>query len=356
LPKSGFKFKIRIFIKSVAEMENEKTIREYIRKLFIGRIGSDELKALNEWYDSFDNSEELTVDSDVQDTDGAVKRRILLRILNSIREVKLPVEKGNRIWRTHWKAAASIAFLVAVSSAVLYLTGVFTLKHPESEWLIKTTGMGEKSVISLKDGSKITLNGGSKLRYPEVIGSTGSRDVYLEGEAYFEINHNDSKPFQVHTGEITTTDAGTKFDISAFGGENKISVSLVEGKVKISANDPSAEIKNLDLAPSHQLVYNSKEKRGTVEVFDQESVSGWTKNILIFRKRALSEVMISLERAYGIKFVLADSATGKIKITANFRNDSYKTISEAIKKTTGLDYQMTGEGTGVRSIVFSRKR
>jgi len=92
-----------------------------------------------------------------------------------------------------------------------------------------------------------------------------------------------------------------------------------------------------------------------VEEFDPDEVFGWINNILVFKNEPLDEVMARLERAYGIRFILPDSAAGRIKITANFRNVSFKIVSEALRKTTGFTFTQTGGTGGVKSILFSRK-
>ena len=340
-------------------MEKAWIIPALIKKLFKGRITSDELKDLNGWYDSFEKSdadEEVTVFSNRSEDNETVKKRMLSRILNEIRPDKSTGTNIYYIAGTYWKAAASIAFLMIVSAGILYFAGAFDKKGIESGWNEKKTAMGEKSVISLADGSKITLNADSRIRYQRRTVGNGIREVFLEGEAYFEINHNNSKTFVVHTGEITTTDLGTKFNVSAFPADNKISVALVEGKVKVSVNTPVPGSTGLDLTPSYELIYDRGEKRSSVEKFDQQEATGWLNNILVFRKLPLDEVMVRLERAYGIKFVLPDNTAGRTMITANFMNESYQTVSEALKKTTGLGYRTIKEGSRIDSIVFFRKR
>ncbi|MEK6552667.1 MAG: FecR domain-containing protein, partial [Bacteroidota bacterium] len=153
------------------------------------------------------------------------------------------------------KYAASIAFFLVLVTGTLYISGVFNQKPAVISWNEKQTVMGEKYFATLSDGTIITLNADSKLKYPARF-TNGTREIYLEGEAFFEVKQDTSRPFIVHSGNISTTVLGTKFNVSAFPNEKNIAVSLVEGSVKVSKEE-SGTIENIVLLqPDQQLVYN----------------------------------------------------------------------------------------------------
>lgn len=255
---------------------------------------------------------------------------------------------------TFLRIAASVAFLLMLATGSLYLIGVLNQKTVSISWNEKTTMMGEKSIVTLLDGTKITLNADSKLKYPAHFGED-SREVYLKGEAYFNIMDDPSKPFVVHTGNLSTTVLGTKFNVSAFPDEKNIAISLVEGSVKIS-KEVSGTVENIViLQPEQQLLYNKEKMISTVEQFDIQETVGWKENVLIFRKEPFKNVLIKLERVYGIKFELTDKSFGNRKIMANFQNESVWTISETLKKLTGLQYKTIKENNETKRIVFFKK-
>ena len=245
-----------------------------------------------------------------------------------------------------YRVAASISFLILLSSVILYFSGVFNKEILLNE---KVTEMGQKTILTLFDGTKITLNGGSKLIYPSNFGET-TRDVYLEGQGYFEVMHNDQKLFIVHTGEVSTRVLGTKFDVKAFPGEDEISVSLVDGKVSVLRGDETSF-----LSPGEQLAYNKRSGNESISSFDYLQVIGWKDNVMIFNNKEIIKVFTELERTFGVKFELENVEFASMKIKANFKNDSFWTIVKVLQKTTGLAYRTDSSKGELEKIIFYKK-
>jgi ferric-dicitrate binding protein FerR (iron transport regulator) len=132
--------------------------------------------------------------------------------------------------------AAAIALFFLLSSGILYLSGVFSKKTGHVVWHEEITSAGGKSEIILSDGSQVTLNADSKLRYPDRF-DNARREVYLEGEGYFVVQHMMNQPFILYTGNLSTTVLGTKFNVSAYPENKAIAVSLLEGKVQVTRSE-----------------------------------------------------------------------------------------------------------------------
>ncbi|MCX6168760.1 MAG: FecR domain-containing protein [Ignavibacteriales bacterium] len=276
-------------------------------------------------------------------------------------EIKKKIENTDRnlfqkiLFTPHLiKTAASIILFITLSTTLLIVSGIFNKKPKAVIWNENVTEMGQKFTLSLPDGSTIILNADSKLKYPIGFGKN-SREVYLKGEAYFNISHNPSKPFVVHTGNLVTTVLGTKFNISAFPEEKNIAVSLVSGSVKVSKENSGTVENIVMLQPDQQLLYNKNNEIGTVEHFDLQEATGWKENVLVFKKEPFKNVLVKLERAYGIKFELTDPSFSNRKITANFKNESLWTISETLKKLTGLQCKNIKEKNETKKIIFYKK-
>jgi ferric-dicitrate binding protein FerR (iron transport regulator) len=178
----------------------------------------------------------------------------------------------------------------------------------------------------------------------------------LDGEAYFEVQRDSSRPFIVHTGKLSTIVLGTKFNVNASHNEKTIEVSLVEGKVKVTSGEQSNKKDMVILKPDQQLIFDKTTAIGIVNQFDQLKVTGWKDNILKFDDEPLAIVFKELEKMYGIKFEIAKQSYSNIKITANFKNESYLTIVEAIKKLTRLEYKIIKETNEPPKIVFDKKQ
>lgn len=246
------------------------------------------------------------------------------------------------------KVAASVVLFIV---GTLFLLNHFTVSPKQLTLNEKSTLVGQKSILTLFDGTKITLNANSKLKYPTHFGET-SRDVYLEGEAYFEVVHNSHKPFIVHTNEISTTVLGTKFNVCSFSDEDNIEVSLVEGKVTVS-NTEDENSGEVLLKPKEQFIYNKKRHKTEVRKFNIVKVVGWRDNTFIFNNEPLGIALKKLERAFGVKFEL--SAKNKVKryrLKANIKNESFWGVVETIKYATGLEYKVISENNEIEKVMF----
>ena len=252
-----------------------------------------------------------------------------------------------------FRIAASIAALIFLIAGGLFVSRLSKQKSDATAWNEKRTVMGEKVILTLFDGTKVTLNADSKMKYPVRFGED-LRDVSLEGEAYFEVAHDDTKPFIVHAGGVTTTDLGTKFNIKAFPGEKNVTVSLENGKVTVRADisENNKDTHEILLAPTQQFVFNKENETSTVETFDPQKASGWKDNILIFDNEPLSKVLITLERSFSVKFEIADQSLASRAIKANFKNESFWTVVKVLEKATGLTSKTIREKNELKKIVF----
>lgn len=165
---------------------------------------------------------------------------------------------------------------------------------------------GERREIIFQDGSKVFLNAGTTISYPQHFG-LAERRVVLDGEAYFEVTPNARRPFVVEIGKAAVKVLGTSFNVKAYDTEPKVDVVLIEGKVEFSHGK-----QQFMMAPSQRLVFDKAD--GTVEIFDEEQADRsalWRKNMLSFRDAPLQEVITTLERWYDVQFDVRDDAAYK---------------------------------------------
>jgi transmembrane sensor len=158
---------------------------------------------------------------------------------------------------------------------------------------------GKRSTITLSDGTKVWLNSGSRLVYtPAFTGK--SREVYLEGEGYFEVTKNEKRPFFVRTDAIQVKVYGTKFDVQAYKSDNEYSTILIEGKISLDLKDKSLS-EEIFLTPN-QKASLSKEQReiqlSNVENF--ENYIGWIDGYLTFQNETVSELIKQVAHYYNI--------------------------------------------------------
>ena len=329
---------------------NLKEFSILIEKYKKGECSTREKELLENYLGSFQNNPGEWNENEMGDK-NIVEEKVYSKILKSIYKEKTYYSNKILFTPSLLKMAASIIFLLALVSGILYVSGVFKHKTDSLVWNEKITSSGEKSVFTLSDGSKVTLNADSKLRYPGHFDGM-NREVYLEGEAYFEVHHNIDQPFIVHTANLTTADLGTKFNISAYPEDKTIAVSLLEGKVKVSKSEKGKSDKIIVLKPKEKLLYDKENNVSSFGVFDSLEAVGWKDNIYKFENEPLGEVLSRLKRAYGIEFKLSDQPVLLQKITVKFEKKSLQTVADVIKSLTGLNYKIVKGKNATKEVLF----
>jgi ferric-dicitrate binding protein FerR (iron transport regulator) len=321
-----------------------------IEKYKRGECSPGEKELLENYLESFQINPGEWNESEMGDQ-KMTEEKIYSQVMKNINK-----EKNHYITRKFFspvllKRAAIIIFFLVLVSGVLYTSGIFERNSVSVVWNEKVTPYGEKFTIILSDGSKVTLNADSKLKYPEQFNSS-IREVYLEGEAYFEVHHRTSKPFIVHSKNLSTTVLGTKFNISAYSENKIIAVSLLEGKVKVSRSEKGKTDEIVVLKPKEKLLYNKENNISSLGVFDSLETVGWKDNIYKFENEPLGEVLSRLEKAFDVKFRLDDKSILEQNITIKFEKKSLQTVVDVIKSLTGLDYKIVKGKNNIKEVLF----
>lgn len=183
---------------------------------------------------------------------------------------------------------------------------------------------GKRSEITLADGTKIWLNAGSTLSYP-VHFAKNKREVYLSGEAFFEVTSDDSKPFYVITNDLRIRVTGTCFNVTSYENDAVTQAVLVEGKIEAAKNRLFS--RSVELSPGERILYHKEEKIWQKDKVDVTLYSSWVKGYLIIDNEPVEEIFKKLERYYNKKIVAAELIdhplfTGKL----NLANDLEKVL------------------------------
>jgi len=197
----------------------------------------------------------------------------------------------------------------------------------------------ENRFITLSDGSKVVLRHGSKLNFPSSF--TGiKREVELIGEAYFDIHHDNARPFVIQTGTITTTVLGTAFDISAFPGQKKVVVTVTRGRVRVD-NDHKASV---ILTPNEQVVYDNQTPAMQKNKVEAEKTLTWASSDMVFDGVSFKSIAASLSRRYQVAIDFKNPALENCPITASFSGtESLKDILEILCTARGTTYKFENE-------------
>lgn len=180
--------------------------------------------------------------------------------------------------------------------------------------------------LVLPDGSRVILSYGSKLRYASSFNGLAKREVYLIGEAFFDIKHNNAKPFIVHTGKVETTVLGTAFDVKAIPGDKTITVTVTRGKVKVSNNRRLLGI----ITPNQQIIFNKRDFNSILNSTIAKSSINWTvQGDLYFEDVTFREAARVLEDRFKVKILFTDNFILSKHFTSTF--DKSASLDQALK-------------------------
>ena len=202
-----------------------------------------------------------------------------------------------------------------------------------------STAYGESRTVSLPDNSKVTLNSNSKVSYSTSLLSGSSREVFLEGEAYFSVVHKDNdEKFIVHTGELDVEVLGTKFNVNSRRGNTK--VILEEGKVRLNVNGNPTK-NNMIMAPGEYVEYSPKGELTRKNV-DTNNYLEWRNNRLIFVGTSLAEIGQLLEDNYGYKVVFESDSIKYRKFTGSSSAVEIGELLEKLSRVYNLEVKKNG--------------
>lgn len=244
---------------------------------------------------------------------------------------------GRRAW-----VAVSAVLVMAVTFAVVYQRGFFSAPAKTQQWITLDSPNGQKSIITLADGSRIFLNAGSTIRYPEVF-LPEKREVKLSGEAFFEITPNPKQPFMVTAGNVTTKVLGTSFNVQAFP-DKQISVTVATGRVEVEATgeaQDSTERDRVILKPNDQAIYSPDHNGIMVNEVNIEKYLAWKDNTLFFENASIGEVAKTLERWYNATITFDNDRIKNCRISGKYKDQSLESVLKSIQYMYHVDFKFS---------------
>jgi len=314
------------------ELNIEHLIAAYLSK----SISDKELEILNHWKnENSENEKEFKLYVDTWERSCGLKLFQQINASEDWCKVKAKLSnkktpKINRPYRFFSKVAA-----VLLPAIILTGVGLYWTTPGFGRWDTASTDQNTKE-ITLPDSSKIILNSNSKIIYLKKFNQTDSREIKLNGEAYFKVSHNKQKPFTVKTDNILVSVLGTEFNVN--DKRNIATVSVTKGKVKVS--DPKNN--SLILTKGESAIYNN----GKLTEADNNTTNDiyWLTQKLVFEEATLSEICKSLQKAYPeIKSIKFNAKKSDIKITTSFNQQTLKEVIEELHIHFGKKFTFNGK-------------
>ncbi|RKD86370.1 FecR family protein [Mangrovibacterium diazotrophicum] len=237
---------------------------------------------------------------------------------------------------TWYSASAAVILIPLLIAGFLWYLGQNRGTSERQESVLSSTlfaPMGARINFTLPDGSSGWLNSGSSLQYE--IPFQDNRQVVVSGEAWFDVAHDASHPFEVTAGSSKVKVLGTKFNVNAYPGENYIEVVLEEGKVEFSSDASGTPV---ILKPDERLVYTDSSIQ--ISQADATKYSGWKEGKLIFRGDPMIDVAERIGRWYDVEIEIVDKDLEQYAIRGIFQDDSLEEVLQYLSMTSPITYKV----------------
>ncbi|HEU5365246.1 MAG TPA: FecR family protein [Hanamia sp.] len=306
------------------------------------------------------------------DTDKALQKLLL-----QIREEK---EEGvTNSFNSSAKNKTLIHYLFKYSKVAVLILGCFVAGYfifnknthdsiaktqpVKAYFQIKETPKGAKSTIVLADGTKVTMNSDSRLKFPtEFSGET--REVFLTGEAFFDVTHNAKVPFIIHTNKMNIKVLGTEFNVKSYPEDSTSETTLIRGLIEVTLNDRPSD--KIILRPKEKLVVSNEPSSKQISSIATSSPTqearlvisslhyvsakdsaivetSWLDNKLVFQDESFGKLARDLERRYGINIRFSNSSVREFRFTGVFEKETIDEVLKALKLTEKFNYKIEGK-------------
>lgn len=323
-----------------------------LEKYLQGNCTEEEQTALESWYEKYRSAQ--TPDSGHPQPDLLQMYHVITGRLKQEGDwQEPPVAAVRKIKQRWWKIAAAILLLVTGA-------GIWMLLPRTNRQLALDTKEGVRKKVMLEDGTGVWLNVSSHLTYSANIGD-GQREVFLKGEAFFEVAQKENHPFVIHTADMNVQVLGTRFNVKAYEGDGSIETTLVEGRVAVSRNGNS-----LVLEPGEKATLKKKDRVSNETVADGRIIDWgdvlvvvekvtpnvvskkvselvWMEDRLEFKDKSFPELARLMSRWYDRKIILTDTFPDDYRFKGTFKKETVTEALKALQVTADFNYTIKGD-------------
>lgn len=321
-------------------MENKHSgsVDNLIASFLGGNTSEAEIRMLESWIKETDaNRKYFAQAKNMWDSSAQLPiatDKALVKVLEQINRK----QKKLTFWQIAQRIAAILFIPMLVSIFWLYSGKNFKTSNPNITYNNVKSAFGTYSLLQLPDGSKVWLNSGASLRYPDKF-EGNNRMVYLVGEAYFEVHSDESIPFLVNTPYFTVKATGTKFNVRTEKNYRNPSVTLTEGKVAVrkTGSDKNTGLITY-LQPNQHMTYDTLSEQVKIETGDTYKHFAWKDGKLVFRNDNISEVARRISLQYNIDIEIKGEEIKKYRYRATFENEPLGELLRLLKLSSPIEY------------------
>jgi len=240
-----------------------------------------------------------------------------------------------KIWTVIRTSAAILLLPLLISTYLLYIQNSELNNQPISQLQVQSA-YGTVTQTTLPDGTKVWLNSGSILTYPQVF--KGKREVSLTGEAYFDVTSDPSNRFDVIVSDQLTVSAyGTEFNINAYPEDSTIDVSLITGNVELVTTD---NLTQQAITPGQHAVYNKTDENMDISYTNLTVKTAWKYGKMMFRRASMPEVVERLSRHFNVDIRLEGVDLYNYEYNATFTTETLNEILQLLEESAPIQYKI----------------
>ena len=288
----------------------------------------------------------------------ALFQKVKLRIIDQ----EIPSVSERSPYTLYFLRSAAAIILLAICSVFYYTQRGSTNKVENNQWVERATARGSKMAFILPDGTHISMNSVSRIRFPKTF-SGKIREVYLTGEAFFDVKRDAAHPFIIHAGKMNVKVLGTAFNVKAYPNDPSSETTLIRGLLEVTLRDRPAD--KIILNPTEKLIVNYSnratkdliaEKNGEIKKSvaltqitnmqkqNQDIVeTSWVKNRLVFKDEDFAEVVRILERWYNVDIHIDNERLKVLRFSSIFENETLDEALKALQVTEAFHYKIEGK-------------
>lgn len=316
---------------------------EIVNRFLMGECTEDELRDLNHCLEeSPETARELFGHEELYQLgrrrEEVEQKRTAIAERRLIERLKIEEIKHNKLHRLRaWTRYAAAFVGVALLSGLSY---VYYQTHAQMDELLAVSTQNEIKELMLPDGSKVWLNKHTTLKYPKEFGEDG-RKVYMDGEAYFEVEKNPHKPFVVQSDAMQVRVLGTVFNFRSGRTEKSAVATLIEGVIEVKGNHEEGMVV---LSPKQKAELNRVTRRLVVKSLDT-GIENWHTNEFVFDQADLLTIARTLERSYDVRVILAPNLNGDETYSGTLkRKERVEDVLNLIRNVAPVDYKEVSSG------------
>ncbi|MCD7936627.1 MAG: FecR domain-containing protein [Tannerellaceae bacterium] len=336
------------------EMENkidETWLIRYIRN----KLTTPEREQVETWINSSEENQKTVRDlfyfSVANSTVSCIKKTSPEKAL---KKVSKRIRKNAKAkFFLYCQRVAAILFL-----PLLMFTGYQVIESYQTEephfYLEARMTPGMIGSLVLPDGTKVWLNSSTYLKYPNSF-EGDLREITVDGEAYFQVAHDETKPFLVHTPHSSIRVLGTEFNVDAYSNKEFVITTLVEGAVEFSFPDINNRRQTLRMEPNEQIYYDKQKQQAYKQETYVAKDIAWIHGEIVLKDTPLSEVLWIMEKRFNVEFKIKNASHFNYSFTGIFTNQHIERVLEYFKRSSHIQYRIDHhheeDGGTVRTLV-----